>query len=256
MCQALRTERVSPPRKRFIRPRWSSCSSSCRSSKEPRRMARKTRTIPTRTARLRMPRIQRNTPETEAPTTPVAESSVESSSWTCPASAFTPSDSRSASTNTIVEWPRENQKPTESGRRGAHRERPAGRRRADPVGEQLAGRVVDGGDVVGVEGVPQAEGVGEHPHADVEDAAGTQAEVPGDDEAEQHPEADDVQQHDDPEHPGQRRPVAPAQRAAEARQAGRGPHVGADRHAHHKASAAVEDDGPPEPSPGPETVAN
>src|SRR3954452_9117365 len=177
MCQALRTERVSPPRKRFIRPRLSSCSSSCRSSKEPRRMPRKTRTIPTRTARLRMPRIQRNTPETEAPMTPVAECSVESSSWTCPASAFTPSDSRSASTNTIVEWPRENQKPTESGRRGAG----VGARRGgawggDPVGEQLAGRVVDGGDVVGVEGVPQAEGVGEHPHADVEDAAGTQAE--------------------------------------------------------------------------------
>jgi hypothetical protein len=33
---------------------------------------------------------------------------------------------------------------------------------------QLAGGVVDGGDVVGVEGVPHAEGVGEHRDADAE----------------------------------------------------------------------------------------
>ena len=58
-----------------------------------------------------MPRIHRKTPDTEAPTTPVTECSVESSSSTGPASAFTPTESRNASRNTIVEWPRQNQKP-------------------------------------------------------------------------------------------------------------------------------------------------
>jgi hypothetical protein len=34
------------------------------------------------------------------------------------------------------------------------------------VGEQLAGGVVDRGDVVGIEGVAQAESVGQHPDPD------------------------------------------------------------------------------------------
>ena len=38
-----------------------------------------------------------------------------------------------------------------------------------PVGHQLAGGVVDGGDVVGVEGVPHAERVRRHAEPDAED---------------------------------------------------------------------------------------
>ncbi len=49
--------------------------------------------------------------------TPVTECSSEPSSSTCPARALTPSESRNASPKTIVEWPRENQNPTDSGRR-------------------------------------------------------------------------------------------------------------------------------------------
>ena len=41
---------------------------------------------------------------------------AEESSLTWPASASAPTASSTASTNTIVEWPRENQKPTETGR--------------------------------------------------------------------------------------------------------------------------------------------
>ena len=53
-----------------------------------------------------------------------------------------------------LEWPSENQKPTDSGRL--------------PVAHQLAGGVVDRGDVVGVEGVPHAQGVRGHADADAE----------------------------------------------------------------------------------------
>ena len=49
--------------------------------------------------------------------TPVTECSPELSFSTGPASALTPTESRNASRNTIVEWPRENQKPTDSGLR-------------------------------------------------------------------------------------------------------------------------------------------
>jgi len=56
-------------------------------------------------------------PDTPAPITPVAEWSVEESLVTGPASALTPSESSRASAKTMVEWPRENQKPTESGLR-------------------------------------------------------------------------------------------------------------------------------------------
>ncbi len=53
------------------------------------------------------------------PITPVNVCSPELSSSTGPTSDFTPIDSRNASANTIVEWPRENQKPTDNGFFGA-----------------------------------------------------------------------------------------------------------------------------------------
>ena len=55
----------------------------------------------------------------------MTECSSELSLSTCPASAFTPSESRNASANTIVEWPRENQNPTDSGVRISLRGTPA-----------------------------------------------------------------------------------------------------------------------------------
>ena len=45
----------------------------------------------------------------------------------------------------------------------AQREEESDGEGALPVAHQLAGGVVDGGDVVGVEGVPQAQGVGRQP---------------------------------------------------------------------------------------------
>ena len=56
-----------------------------------------------------------------------------------------------------VEWPSEKKKPTLSGR--------------CPSRHQLARRVVDRADVVGVEGMAHAERVGRDPDADAEDAA-------------------------------------------------------------------------------------
>jgi hypothetical protein len=48
---------------------------------------------------------------------PVIECSSEESFSTCPARVLTPTESRKASPNTMVECPRENQKPTDSGLR-------------------------------------------------------------------------------------------------------------------------------------------
>ena len=52
----------------------------------------------------------------------------------------------------------------------AEGEEEPGAQRALAVGHQLAGGVVDGGDVIGVEGVPDAEGPGGegHPEAEAE----------------------------------------------------------------------------------------
>ena len=78
----------------------------------------------------------------------------------------------------------------------------------DVVGEQLAGGVVDRGDVVGVEGVPQAEGVGQHADPDAVDAGGPPELVAlGHDQEEQDAEPDDVQDQDEPEHAAQHAPV-------------------------------------------------
>ena len=55
-------------------------------------------------------------PDTAVPTTPVICCSVEESFSSWPASARTPSASSTTRPKTMEEWPRENQKPTESGR--------------------------------------------------------------------------------------------------------------------------------------------
>jgi hypothetical protein len=96
----------------------------------------------------------------------------------------------------------------------AHRERPPAARRA-AVGEQLAGGVVHRGDVVGVEGVPQAEAVGQQADADAEHLAVAEAQVGRGDRAEEDAEAHDVQQHDDGAHRQQGDPLGPVQRGPE-----------------------------------------
>ncbi len=79
------------------------------------------------------------------PTTPVICCSSDESFSTCPAKARTPSASKATSPNTIVECPRENQKPD--------RDRPLA------VRHELAGGVVDRGNVIGIERVPHAQRV-------------------------------------------------------------------------------------------------
>ena len=91
------------------------------------------------------------------PISPVVCCREEASFSTWPARARTPKASSRQSPNTIA--------------RVAQGEPEADRQRALPLGHQLAGGVVDGGDVVGVEGVPHAERVGGHAQPDAEDLA-------------------------------------------------------------------------------------
>ena len=116
MCHGLRTALVAPDRIRFRKPRLLSCSSRACSSYIPARIRRNTLMIPISTTRLRMPMIIKKVPDTATPTTPVIRCRIELSSATWPARARTPTASSPTSTNTIVEWPRENQKPTDIGR--------------------------------------------------------------------------------------------------------------------------------------------
>ena len=84
----------------------------------------------------------------------------------------------------------------EDDRRVAEREEEPDPERALAFLEELPGRVVDRGDVVGVERVPEAEGVGEHPEAG---ERGVVARV-----EEEQPPAGDVQEHDRPPKPESR----------------------------------------------------
>ena len=65
---------------------------------------------------LRIAIRYRNVPEIVVPITLVAPCNVEPPSCTGPLSARTPTDSRNASPNTIVEWPSEKKNPTLNGR--------------------------------------------------------------------------------------------------------------------------------------------
>ena len=74
--------------------------------------------IPSRTTRLRMPRTHRNTPGHRR----ADDAGDASAAWSCRPRPGRRAPSRrpragTASANTIVEWPRENQKPTDSGLR-------------------------------------------------------------------------------------------------------------------------------------------
>ncbi len=215
MCQALRTDLVSPPRNRFMKPRLFRWSSSCASSYRPVRISRNTLRIPNSTTRLRIPSTQRKTPETEAPMTPVTECSSELSFSTWPGERLHPDREQ--------ERQREHDRGVAEGEPEPDRERladlgagHAGGFLLGVVGHQLARGVVDRRDVVGVERVPQPERVREDADADREDRVVTaEVVVVRHHEAEQDAEADDVQQDDEPVHPAERGPVAPGQAAAE-----------------------------------------
>ena len=110
-----------------------------------------------------------------------------------------PSESPTASRKTTLEWPSEKKKPTLSGRW--------------PSRHQLARRVVDRADVVGVERVAHAERVGRDADADAEDAA-AELQVLRRDEAEQQAEADDVQRDDHEREQPARASTRPARASA------------------------------------------
>ena len=111
-----------------------------------------------------------------------------------------------------------------------------------PLVHQLAGGVVDGRDVVGVEGVAQAQGVGEDAHPDPEALV-----VARDDEGDEDPEADDVQGQDRAAHPTGPAPVARAEHSSGAADPAQGRRC--LRHGHAASSFLVgcgrSIDGPP-----------
>jgi hypothetical protein len=81
---------------------------------------------------------------------------------------------------------------------------PAAPEPGGPVGQELAGRVVHRGDVVGVERVPEPERVREDADAGPEDRGRTAELITlGDDQTEQHAHADDVQGEDEGPHADQ-----------------------------------------------------
>ena len=77
------------------------------------------------------------------------------------------------------------------------------------LGHQLAGGVVDRGDVVGVEGVPHAQRVRGQPEAEAEDLGVAHLVVLRDHDPHQHAPAEDVQQQDERRHADDRSPFPP-----------------------------------------------
>src|ERR1700709_2751499 len=99
-----------------------------------------------------IPMRNRNVPDTVGPIRPVTWCSVEPSLDTSPLRPRPPIANSAARAKTIVEW----------------REEEADAERALAVGHELAGGVVDGGDVVDVERVAHAEHVRGDADADAE----------------------------------------------------------------------------------------
>jgi hypothetical protein len=89
------------------------------------------------------------------------------------------------------------------------------------LGDQLAGGVVDGRDVVRVEGVPHPQHIRRHAERDAVELSVAEPQVLRRDRAEQHPPADHVQQHDEARHAGEDQPLGAAQRLPEPPEGGR-----------------------------------
>jgi hypothetical protein len=111
---------------------------------------------------------------------------------------------------------REEQRQREDHGRVPEREEEPDAQRPLAVVHELARRVVDGGDVVGVEGVAQPEGVRREPHAGGEGATGAEAEVVRHDDAEEQAEADHVQRDDRSGQAARTRPLDRCQRGPDA----------------------------------------
>ena len=128
------------------------------------------------------------------PIHPVASWSVEPSFSTWPLSARIPIVNTNAS--------------DEDDRRVAEREEEADAERPLAFVHQLARRVVDRRDVVGIEGVAESERVGGDPDADRERPRGAEAVGIRRDEGEEEEEADDVEPDDHGGHPEHGSPLA------------------------------------------------
>ncbi len=102
---------------------------------------------------------------------------------------------------------REQQREREDHARVPEREEEADADRPLALGHQLAGRVVDRADVVGVEGVAKAERVGGEAEADGEEAAAAEREVLRGDQREEQKAANRVQAADDEGHGADRAPL-------------------------------------------------
>jgi hypothetical protein len=117
-------------------------------------------------------------PEIPVPIQPPASCRVEPPCSTWLLSALIPRAKRKARAKTMVE-------------------------RALAFAHQLAGAVVDRGDVVGVDGVPHAQRVGGDADADGERSGGPEAVAAGSDDHQQQEEAGDVEADDHRRHPGE-----------------------------------------------------
>ena len=104
-------------------------------------------------------------------------------------------------------------------RRVAEREEEPDRQRPLALADQLAGGVVDGGDVVGVERVPHAEGVGQHARAHAEGLAPADVVMPARDGGGEQAPSDHVQADDDAGHRADPVPLGGSQRGPDGGQA-------------------------------------
>ena len=149
MCHERETTRKIGRNRRASRPRPASRASSSSSPIcSPRRARMNAAQTPRRMNRLARPMTSRNSAETAVPMTPPM--SCEAIEPALQAAAVTAIATEARTT--MVEWPSEKKKPTAVGLLAFL--------------HQLADDVVDGGDVVGIEGVPQAERVGEERDAE------------------------------------------------------------------------------------------
>ena len=128
---------------------------------------------------------------------------------------------------------REQERQREHDRRVAEGEPEPDRHRALAVVHELAGGVVDGGDVVAVEGVPHAQGVGGEADAEAEGLGAEAVVMRRDQEGDDAP-ADHVQADDDRGHPAELDPLGAGEAAAKLRQPlGEGEFLALDAHARY-----------------------
>ena len=142
--------------------------------------------------------ISRKVPETSGPIRPVAWCSAEASSSTAPLSAADAEHDEHAEREDDRRVPEEKKKPTPSGRW--------------PSVMSLRVVLSIARDVVGVEGVAQAERVRGDAEPDAEHAARAERVLLGRDDGDQQEEADRVEPDDDRRQPGRASPLGRGER--------------------------------------------